>query len=80
MKYFLTSVKEDSKFSCPLLLLGSKGFDLFSSSLTTLLFPFRVHPFTDGYSWPRREGYERHAGVRKGEELTDNDDDDDVQL
>jgi hypothetical protein len=60
-------------FPFPPSLLGFEGF-LFSS-LMTLLFPLRIHPFTDGYSWPRREGYKRHAGVRQGEELTDNDDD-----
>ncbi|EPQ52473.1 zf-DHHC-domain-containing protein [Gloeophyllum trabeum ATCC 11539] len=42
----------------------------------TLLFPFRVEPYTDGWSWARREGYERHRGVREGDELTDEEEDD----
>lgn len=32
-------------------------------------------PYTDGRSWARRDGYERHRGVRQGEELTDEEDD-----
>jgi palmitoyltransferase len=28
-------------------------------------------PYTDGRAWARREGLERHHGVREGEELTD---------
>ncbi|KAF7302922.1 Palmitoyltransferase [Mycena kentingensis (nom. inval.)] len=40
--------------------------------LYTLLLPVRVQPYTDGWGWARREGYERgHGGVRRGEELTD---------
>ena len=65
-------------FPFPPSLLGFEGLDFsssFFSSLTTLLLPLRIHPFTDGHSWPRREGYKRHAGLRQGEELTDNDDD-----
>jgi len=31
-------------------------------------------PYTDGHSWARRRGLERHLGVREGEELTDEDD------
>ncbi|PPQ66674.1 hypothetical protein CVT24_008827 [Panaeolus cyanescens] len=51
--------------------LGDDGY-----SLTTLFFPLRINPYTDGYSWARKEGYERHGGVRKGEELTDGEDED----
>jgi len=40
----------------------------------TLIFPFRIDPYTDGWSWGRRQGYERHRGVREGEELTDEED------
>ncbi|KAJ4488347.1 DHHC palmitoyltransferase-domain-containing protein [Lentinula aciculospora] len=40
----------------------------------TLLFPFRILPYTDGRSWARREGLSRHRGVRMGEELTDEED------
>ncbi|KAF7288911.1 Palmitoyltransferase [Mycena indigotica] len=40
--------------------------------LYSLLLPMRVHPYTDGWSWARREGYEQgHAGIKRGEELTD---------
>lgn len=46
------------------------------SPIYTLFFPFRIMPYTDGRSWARREGYERHRGVREGEELTDEEDDD----
>ncbi|KAJ7051835.1 hypothetical protein C8F01DRAFT_634365 [Mycena amicta] len=39
-----------------------------------LLLPMRVGLYTDVWAWARREGYERdHAGVFKGEELTDED-------
>lgn len=37
----------------------------------TLFLPLRVMPYTDGRSWARREGLERHAGLKPGEELTD---------
>ncbi|KAI0057823.1 zf-DHHC-domain-containing protein [Artomyces pyxidatus] len=40
----------------------------------TLLLPLRVPPYTDGRSWARRPGYDRHHGVRVGEELTDEED------
>lgn len=39
------------------------------------MFPFRIAPYTDGRAWARRDGYERHHGVRRGEELTDEEDD-----
>ena len=39
-----------------------------------LLLPLRVPPYTDGRAWARRAGLERHAGVRAGEELTDDED------
>jgi len=37
----------------------------------TLILPLRVPPYTDGRSWARREGFDRHGGVVAGEELTD---------
>ncbi|KAH7903924.1 DHHC palmitoyltransferase-domain-containing protein [Hygrophoropsis aurantiaca] len=40
----------------------------------TLLVPLRIMPYTDGRSWVRREGLEGHLGVRRGEELTDEED------
>ncbi|THU93695.1 hypothetical protein K435DRAFT_669739, partial [Dendrothele bispora CBS 962.96] len=33
----------------------------------TLFILFRILPYTDGRSWARREGFERHRGVRRGE-------------
>ncbi|THU85583.1 hypothetical protein K435DRAFT_385917 [Dendrothele bispora CBS 962.96] len=43
------------------------------SPIYTLFIPFSILPYTstDGRSWARREGFERHRGVRRGEELTD---------
>jgi len=43
--------------------------------LMTLFIPLRLNPYTDGFSWARREGYDGHHGVRQGEELTDEDED-----
>ncbi|THV00086.1 hypothetical protein K435DRAFT_657780, partial [Dendrothele bispora CBS 962.96] len=37
----------------------------------TLFIPFCILPYTDGQSWAQREGFERHRGFRRGEELTD---------
>lgn len=31
-------------------------------------------PYTDGRAWARKGGLERHDGVRRGEELTDEED------
>ncbi|TCD60661.1 hypothetical protein EIP91_009721 [Steccherinum ochraceum] len=50
--------------------VGKDGYPLW-----TLLFPFRAEPYTDGYSWARPKGLERHKGVRVGEELTDDEGD-----
>ena len=44
------------------------------SPLYTLFIPLRILPYTDGRSWARRAGLERHPGVLVGEELTDDDD------
>ncbi|KAF5374532.1 hypothetical protein D9615_009074 [Tricholomella constricta] len=52
--------------------VGEPGYPLY-----TLFLPFRISPYTDGRSWARREGYARHQGVRRGEELTDEEDDED---
>ncbi|KAF8972266.1 DHHC palmitoyltransferase-domain-containing protein [Flammula alnicola] len=51
--------------------IGEGGYPL-----TTLFIPLRINPYTDGYSWARREGLERHKGIRQGEELTDDDEED----
>ncbi|KAI0304530.1 DHHC palmitoyltransferase-domain-containing protein [Multifurca ochricompacta] len=51
--------------------IGPDGYPLY-----TLLFPFRVLPYTDGRSWARRPGLERHHGLLAGEELTDEEDND----
>ncbi|KAJ7082361.1 DHHC palmitoyltransferase-domain-containing protein [Mycena belliarum] len=52
--------------------IGEGGYPLY-----TLLLPLRINPYTDGRSWARRRGCEDagHGGVRRGEELTDEDDD-----
>ncbi|KAG6899668.1 hypothetical protein C0993_008128 [Termitomyces sp. T159_Od127] len=50
--------------------IGDAGYPFY-----TLLIPFRIMPYTDGRSWARREGYNRHHGIRHGEELTDEDED-----
>jgi len=51
--------------------IGEGGY-----SRLTLFLPLRLNPYTDGFSWARKDGYEKHLGVHKGEELTDEDDDD----
>jgi len=53
--------------------IGEGGY-----SRLTLFLPFRLHPYTDGFSWARKDGYENHHGIRKGEELTDEEEDEDV--
>jgi len=49
--------------------IGIDGYPIY-----TLFLPFRVPPYTDGRSWARIPGLERHHGVRVGEELTDEED------
>lgn len=47
----------------------------------TLILPFRIMPYSDGFSWARRDGLQRHHGVREGEELTDEfDEDEDEEI
>jgi len=48
--------------------MGQNGYPLY-----TLFVPLRIMPYTDGHSWARRQGLERHVGVHEGEELTDED-------
>ncbi len=48
-------------------------FTLLRSPTYTLFFPFRIDPYTDGRSWARKKGFEHHRGIRLGEELTDDD-------
>lgn len=48
-------------------------FNLEEYPLYTLIIPLRLQPYTDGRSWARKDGYEEHGGVRRGEELTDDD-------
>ena len=47
---------------------------MLSSPIYTLFLPLRVPPYTDGRSWARKAGMERHDGVHLGEELTDEED------
>ncbi|KAF8126947.1 DHHC palmitoyltransferase-domain-containing protein [Boletus edulis] len=49
--------------------IGPNGYPFY-----TLFLPFRIMPYSDGHSWARRHGLERHLGVWEGEELTDEDD------
>jgi len=49
--------------------IGPDGYPMY-----TLLFPFRILPYTDGRSWARKPGLERHHGIYVGEELTDEED------
>ncbi|KAH9885798.1 zf-DHHC-domain-containing protein [Cubamyces lactineus] len=49
--------------------IGPNGYPTY-----TLLLPLRIEPYTDGRAWARRPGIEQHLGVRPGEELTDEDD------
>ncbi|THU83167.1 hypothetical protein K435DRAFT_766021 [Dendrothele bispora CBS 962.96] len=46
--------------------IGEGGYFIY-----TLFIPFRILPYTDGRLWARREVFERHRGVRRGEELTE---------
>ncbi|KAF8609514.1 zf-DHHC-domain-containing protein [Ceratobasidium sp. AG-I] len=39
-----------------------------------LLLPLRTAPYTNGFVWARRNGYTRHAGIRDGDEMTDDED------
>lgn len=41
------------------------------SPMYTLLLPLRVPPYTDGIGWAKRDGMERHHGIRENEEYTD---------
>ncbi|KAJ6582862.1 DHHC palmitoyltransferase-domain-containing protein [Mycena vulgaris] len=52
--------------------VGAGGYPFY-----TLLLPLRVRPYTDGRAWARRAGCEAdgHGGVRRGEELTDDEGD-----
>jgi len=45
-------------------------------SYLTLIFPYRLFPYTNGRAWARRPGLTRHLGVERAEEFTDEDDDD----
>ncbi|EIM86060.1 zf-DHHC-domain-containing protein [Stereum hirsutum FP-91666 SS1] len=53
--------------------LGRDGYPIY-----TLFFPFRIEPYTDGRSWARRPGLERHRGVREGEDLTDEEEEEEI--
>ena len=55
------------------LVLLRNGPNIALSPYYTLLLPLRIEPYTDGRSWARRPGFDRHLGLRPGEELTDED-------
>ncbi|KAG8700085.1 hypothetical protein FRC09_006184 [Ceratobasidium sp. 395] len=42
--------------------------------LWVLLLPLRTAPYTNGFVWARKTGYSRHAGLREGDEMTDDED------
>lgn len=54
--------------------IGEDGYPWY-----TLIIPFRIMPYTDGRYWARQPGYDRHAGVRAGDEMTDEEDDEDAE-
>jgi palmitoyltransferase len=35
-------------------------------------------PYTDGRFWARQPGYDKHAGIHDGDELTDEEEEDDI--
>jgi len=41
----------------------------------TLVFPFRIPPYTDGHHWARQKGHGSHGCIGVVEQLTDTDDD-----
>ena len=41
------------------------------SSPWILLLPLKTLPYTDGWSWARKEGLEGHMGLEDGDEITD---------
>ncbi|KAF5342559.1 hypothetical protein D9611_002060 [Ephemerocybe angulata] len=54
--------------------IGENGYPWY-----TLVLPLRILPYTDGRSWARQEGYDRHLGIRAGEELTDESEDEEEE-
>jgi hypothetical protein len=70
------SARMHSTFCLPSIINISEFTTTARSPLYTLIFPMRIYPYTDGRAWARREGYERHRGIREGEELTDEDEED----
>ncbi|KAF8582995.1 zf-DHHC-domain-containing protein [Ramaria rubella] len=46
--------------------VGPTGYPLYA-----LLLPFRTAPYTDGRSWVKRDGFDRHKGINDGDEYTD---------
>ncbi|KAF8702223.1 hypothetical protein AX14_014457 [Amanita brunnescens Koide BX004] len=43
-------------------------------SYLTLIFPYRICPYTNGRAWARRPGLARHQGVERADEFTDDED------
>lgn len=46
--------------------VGPSGYPLWA-----LLLPLKTDPYTDGWSWVKRPGLERHVGMNEGDEITD---------
>ena len=38
--------------------------DILFSSILTLFLPLRLNPYTDGFSWAKKEGYENYPSFR----------------
>ncbi|KAF8632744.1 hypothetical protein AX15_001713 [Amanita polypyramis BW_CC] len=44
-------------------------------SYLTLIFPFRISPYTNGRAWARGPGLTKHVGIERHDEFTDEEDD-----
>ncbi|PFH48310.1 hypothetical protein AMATHDRAFT_65799 [Amanita thiersii Skay4041] len=49
-------------------------------SYWTLIFPFKLRPYTNGRAWARRPGLTRHLGIERADELTDDDGEDEAHI
>lgn len=50
--------------------IGPNGYPAY-----TLFLPVRCMPQSDGWTWARRAGYDKHAGIEAADEFTDEDED-----
>jgi len=49
-------------------------FNLDEYPIYAMMLPMRVAPYTDGRTWEKREGYDRHGGLEERDEMTDEED------